>query len=246
MDRVYNLGNTQYFYQEYIENKDSLIFHNDPYFTTDHVLKKSRLVETWCKMYGLEYSGEKPDLEYNKLQYDISKEYWVKYQKPILVLHTNGGIYQQQEKPYCWTRDMPFDLAQKIADYYRKDYSIFQITKPNCKKLHGVNAVDGQYSNMELFSILLHSKKRVLIDSCLQHAAAALNLKSTVLWVGTSPKVFGYELHDNIEAKNPPNIKLPGSYLFDFDFNGPEIAYPYKEDEQLFDFKKIVKSINAQ
>jgi hypothetical protein len=47
--------------------------------------------------------------------------------------------------------------------------------------------------NMELFSLLLVSQKRVLIDSCLQHAAAAaaLGLSSVVLWVGTSPKVFG-------------------------------------------------------
>jgi ribosomal protein L4 len=36
-------------------------------------------------------------------------------------------------------------------------------------------------SNYELFALLVASKKRVLIDSCLQHAAAAYKLASTVL-----------------------------------------------------------------
>jgi hypothetical protein len=76
---------------------------------------------------------------------------------------------------------------------------------------------------MELFSLLIHSKKRILIDSCMQHAASALKLPSTVLWNGTSPKVFGYDIHDNICTEIPHDFKLPGSYLFDFDFNGVEI-----------------------
>jgi hypothetical protein len=35
---------------------------------------------------------------------------------------------------------------------------------------------------MELFGLVAASEKRFLIDSCLQHAAAALNLPSTVFW----------------------------------------------------------------
>jgi len=47
----------------------------------------------------------------------------------------------------------------------------------------------------------------------LQHASAAMKLPSTVLWVGTSPETFGYEIHDNIVATIPNTIKLPDSYL---------------------------------
>jgi hypothetical protein len=50
---------------------------------------------------------------------------------------------------------------------------------------------------------MISSKKRILIDSCLQHAAAALKQQSTVLWVGTSPTVFGYNIHKNVIAKLP-------------------------------------------
>jgi ADP-heptose:LPS heptosyltransferase len=250
VDRVYQLNNTNYFYQNYIENKDSLIFHNEPYFTTDHIHKKLPLIQTWCKMYGLDYKGEMPELIFNPLQKKLSKEVWVKDKKPTMVIHTNGGLITPDAKPYMWARDMPFDTAQQIVDKYHKKYTIYQATKMNSPKL--INATPIQFdeqtqlSTLEFLSLILHSDKRILIDSCLQHAAAALKLPSVVLWNGTSPKVFGYDMHTNIETVKPHNFKLPGSYLFDFDFNGSEHEYPFNENEDLFDIDKIFESIDVQ
>lgn len=247
VDRVYQLGNTNYFYQNYIEDKDSLIFHNEPYFTTDHIYKKLPLIQTWCKMYDLEYKGETPELIFNALQKKISKDVWVKDKKPVMVLHTNGGLITPNAKPYMWARDMPFDIAQQIVDKYHKKYTIYQCTKMNSPKC--INATHIQFddktqlSTLEFLSIILHSDKRVLIDSSLQHAAAALKLPSVVLWNGTSKKTFGYDLHTNIETKKPHNFKLPNSYLFDFDFNGIEYEYPFSENEDIFDIDKIFEAI---
>ena len=98
---------------------------------------------------------------------------------------------------------------------------------------------------MELLSILLTSDKRLLIDSSLQHAAAALRLPSTVLWLGTSPKLFGYDIHDNIVADIPKNQKLPDSYLFDYDFEGQLHDYPF-DDETIFDLDEVIKSLTKQ
>lgn len=250
VDRVYMLGATSYFYQNYIQDKDSLVFHHEPYYTTDHIHKRLPLIQTWCKMHGLTYSGEMPVVKFNKLQFDLSKRFWVKGSKPIMVIHTNGGLMAPDAKPYAWTRDMPEDIGQALVDHYKKDYFIYQITKVNSPKLKGAHHVFASQQNvlsvMEFFSVLLHSDKRVLIDSCVQHAAAALGKKSTVLWNGTSPKVFGYTLHDNIQTNIPYNFKLPNSYLFDFDFNGSEVEYPFTEDQQLFDLSQIIKSVDAQ
>lgn len=250
VDRVYQLGNTQYFYQTYIQDKDSLIFHNEPYFTTNHVHKRKPLIENWCDMYGIEYKGEKPVLKFNNLQKNIAKDVWCKGKKPVMVLHTNGGLMSTDAKPYSWTRDMPPELARRLVEKYKKDYHIYQITKMNSELIDGAEHIfatpERALSLMELFSLLLHSKKRILIDSCMQHAAAALRLPSTVLWNGTSPKVFGYNLHENICTQVPYDFKLPGSYLFDFDFNGQEIEYPYGEQEELFDFDQIVQSVEKQ
>lgn len=248
VDRVYQLGNTDYFYQNYIENKDSLIFHNEPYFTTDHIHKKLPLIQSWCKMYGLQYRGEQPELIFNPLQKKISKGVWKKDKKPVMVIHTNGGLITKDAKPYMWARDMPFDIVQQIVDKYSEEYTIYQCTKINSPKCDNVNIVEFnekmQLSTMEFLSVILHSDKRVLIDSCLQHAAAALKLPSVVLWNGTSPKVFGHDIHQNIETIKSHNFKLPGSYLFDFDFTGVENEYPYDEDEKLYDIDQIFNAID--
>jgi hypothetical protein len=250
VDRVYPLGGTQYFYQNYIKDEDSLIFHHEPYFTTDHIHKKMPLIQNWCKMYGLKYTNEKPEIRYNKLQTNLAKQHWCKNKKPVMVIHTNGGLMTTDARPYMWTRDMPEDVAQRIVNHYKDKYHIYQVTKMNSPKLEGAEHIfatpEKSLTLMELFSVLLHSKKRVLIDSCMQHAAAALRLKSTVLWNGTSPSVFGYDMHDNICTEIPYDFKLPGSYLFDFDFNGNEIEYPFGEQEEIYDFDKIVESIDKQ
>lgn len=250
VDRVYQLGATSYFYQNYIQDKDSIIFHHEPYYTTDHIHKKLPLIKNWCKLYGLEYNGEQPVMKFNKIQYDLSKKFWVKGTKPIMVIHTNGGLMATDAKPYAWTRDMPESTAQELVDHYKKDYTIYQITKQNSPKLKGANHIfatqQQSLSLMEFFSVLLHSDKRILIDSSVQHAAAALKKPSTVLWNGTSPVVFGYDMHTNITTKIPYNFKLPKSYLFDFDFNGNEVEYPFTDDQELFNIDEIIKSVDAQ
>ena len=244
VDRVFQLGSTSYFYQEYVQDKDSILFHHEPYYTTDHIHKRKKLLDNWCDMYGLKRTNEKPDIRFNKLQYEVSKGVW-KRNKPTMVLHTNGGLLTTDAKPYASTRDMPADLAQELVDHYKKEYHIFQITKVNSPKLNDVEHIvatpEFSLSLMEFFSLLLHSKKRILIDSCVQHAAAALKLPSTVLWIGTSPKVFGYDLHDNIITEIPYDFKLPSSYLFDFDFNGNEGEYPFENDTKMFDINKILE-----
>ena len=245
VDRVYQLGNTSYYYQTYVEDMDSLVFANEPYFTTDHVNKKLPLIQTWSKMYGLKYKGEMPQITFNHLQKKIAKDFWTTRAngKPIMVIQTNGGLLNEQ-RPYLWARDMPITLAQKLVDHYEKDYHIFQITKPAGEVLDGVEVIKDPMSNMELVSILLQSEKRIFIDSCMQHAAAALKMPSVVLWNGTSPKVFGWDMHTNIQARKPAKFKLPNSVFFDFDFIGVEAEYPYvDEDEEIFDFDKIIEAV---
>lgn len=244
VDRVYRIGNTPYFYDNYINNKDSIIFKHEPYFTTDHIHKRLPLIENWCKLYGLNYNGERPELKFNIRQKQIGFKRWGR-NKPIMVIHTNGGPMKEQPYPFSWTRDMPLGLAQEIVNYYSNDYHIIQICRDSVTALQGVEVVTETMTNMELFSLLYLSDKRLLIDSSLQHAAAAMNLPSTVLWVGTDPKIFGYSIHKNIKANlSDSDMKLPDSYLFDYNFNGIIHECPIFDDEPIFDIAQIKKSLD--
>lgn len=246
VSRVYRIGNTPYFYRDFINEKDSLIFKHEPYFTTDHIHKKMRLIENWCKLYNLEYNGEEPELVFNPRELQKYSRMWTPSSKPIMVIQSNGGTFVEGSGlPYRWTRDMPFSVLQSIVNRYSDTYQILQVSRPGSPVANGATAVNHELTTMELLSILLNSDKRLLIDSSLQHAAAALGLPSTVLWIGTSPKLFGYDIHDNIVAEIPENQKLPDSYFFDYDFEGQILEYPFK-NETIFDTDEIIKSLTKQ
>jgi hypothetical protein len=243
--KVFQIGNTPYFYRDYIEGKNTLIFKHEPYFTADHIYKKKTLVENWCSLYGLEYKGETPELNITRRIIDMQR---IKYKrnKPVLIMHTNGGLFQGQTLNYSWTRDMPKSLGQAVVNNLHGKYHIMQVCRTQENILDGVEPIVEPMSNLELFALLLLSEKRLLIDSCLQHAAAALGLKSTVLWIGSPEKVFGYKMHHNISAKQPLHEpKLPHSYLFDYTFDGNVHEYPYGSDENLFDVDEVLQSLSA-
>lgn len=241
IDKVYLLGSSPYFYQDYIEEKDTIISKHEPYDQTDHIMKKKHLIHNWCDLMDIKYSSQTPVITPNYPQ-GMFLNIW-KRDKPVVVLHTSGGPIEGQKYSYSWTRDMPAEIAQQLVSKYSKDYHIIQVTRPNGYDLEGVERLDQKMSNMELFSLLAASKKRFLIDSCLQHAAAALNLPATVFWVGTSPKVFGYKTHNNIVANLPKRAnQLIGSYTFDYSFDDNIHECPYMDINEIFDLNKVLSS----
>ena len=242
VDRIFQLGQSPYFYEDYIEGKDVIISKHEPYHQTSHITKEKHLLENWCDLMGLKYTGQLPVILPNYPQ-GMLLGLWQR-QKPIMVIQTGGGPMEGQKYSYSWARDIPMEVAQEIVKKFSQQYHIIQITRPDGYQLEGVERVDQKMSNMELFSLLVASKKRVLIDSSLQHASAALNLKSTVLWVGTSPKVFGYKIHTNIEAKLPKKAnQLIGSYTFDFQFENNMHECPYMTINDMFDTNQILSLI---
>tara|TARA_R110001592_G_scaffold15691_2_gene67949 strand:+ start:552 stop:1445 length:894 start_codon:yes stop_codon:yes gene_type:complete len=234
IDRVYNANNIPHFYEDYIEGKDIIVCNQEPYNQTGHVTKQQHVLKSWCELLGIEYTNQQPQLFYNyaeqkKFQHQPSP-------KPVLLIHTGGGP-TDDEVEYNWTRDIPMEFAASIVDKYSKTHNIIQVTRPKGYKLQhsSVKIIDTPMANLNLFSLLQNSNKRVLIDSCLQHAAAAMNLPSTVLWIGTSPTLFGYSQHQNIVAGlNKRANQLIDSTLFDYQFAQNEYQCPYMDVDEIF------------
>ena len=241
VDRVYQLGSAPYFYENYIENKNVIIFKHEPYDQTGHITKTKHLIENWCDLLGIKFTSQQPSIFVNYVQ-KMTTGLWNR-EKPIMVIQTTGGPVNQQYS-YSWARDMPIEVAEGLVSKYSNEYHIIQVTRSDGYPLNNVERVDKPLSNMELFALLIQSKKRILIDSCLQHAAAAFNLPSTVLWIGTSPTVFGYDLHTNITAKLTERAnQLIGSYLFDYQFENNAHECPYIDVEDIFSLNDILKNV---
>lgn len=242
IDKLYHLGHTPHFYDDFLNNKDVIVFQHEAYNQTAHVQKSKHLIENWCDLMDLEYTTQKPQLIINYAQQQLA-QMWIR-EKPTLILHSNGGPMTGQKYSYNWCRDIPFELTKTIVDNFYKDFHIFHICRPESPKLEKVERLDQPMNNMELFSILATSSKRVLIDSCLQHAAASFNKNSTVLWIGTSPKVFGYNIHNNIVANEPKvaNQRL-SSYMFDYQFENNLHECPYLSAPEMFNFNQVLEAI---
>lgn len=241
ISKVYPIGNHPHFYEKYIENKDVLIFKQEPYDQTGHITKQKHLIENWCDILQIEYKEQSPSILVNYAQSKLQLQ-WFR-EKPILLLQTSGGPFNPQPQslnPYSWTRDLPTEISQLIINKYSSEYHIIQVTRPDGYGLNGVERLDRQLTNIELFSLVQSSKKHFLIDSVLQHVSAAFNIPSTVFWIGTSPKIFGYKLHKNICAEIPSKAnQLINSYMFDFNFDNNTHECPYMSINEMFKLNNL-------
>ena len=245
VDHVHQNGQQGPFYSTYIKNREAncKIYYSDPYTHTDFILEQDHLYNIWCKQWNLEYQGETPELFLTKTEIDYFTPFY-KREKPLLVIQPNGGPAGQKFN-YSWTRDLPESTVLNVIEEFKSTYDIVHIKRED-QKLYPdtLHALDGFRSIAILLSM---SDKRLLIDSFSQHLAAAFNLPSTVCWVTTSPKVFGYDMHNNIEA-NPFTLKaeFPNNLYQPFALSQDISSCPYKNDLEIFDINKVIDSIKKQ
>jgi ADP-heptose:LPS heptosyltransferase len=240
--KIYNHTQTNGIYLKYIKDQKCKIFVADPYTHNDFILDKPiHLLKTWCELYNLRYNHEQPEIYLTQPELDYFKPYY-KTEKPILAIQPNGGPpglgYQ-----YAWTRDIPEPIITSVIEEFKESHTIIHIKREDQKIFPDtMQALDGFRS----IAILLQlADKRLLIDSFAQHMAAALNLKSTVCWIGTKPEIFGYKLHDNIKS-NPYNNQhsLDQAVYTPYGLSENIHNIPYKDLNDIFDLDKILISLN--
>lgn len=241
VDRAFAFGGTQYFYQDYIENKEFRFFGHDPYLEAEHLSQSEHLVHTWCKMYDIEVpESVSPELFITDREKSFFSNKFTS-DKPIFLLQTNGGAANQELK-YSWARDIPSVFISKVVEEFKDLYNIVHIRREDQPSYDGTYPIT---DNFRALAVLIElSEKRLLIDSFGQHAAAALNKPSTVCWIVNSPTVFGYTLHDNILANaQTKKSELRNSFLQKYNISGDLLEFPYYNEEEIFDVNKIIESL---
>ena len=241
--RFYNFGQMQYFFDDYIK-EDTIILRQEVYHSEDHILQRKHLVESWCGMYGIKPDGIKPKIYLNPREVEIARDKIKPDQRPIMLLQTHGGSPTGQYSKKSWFRDMPIEIAQKLVNYFSKSYRILHLKTPEQPILQGVEMLNLPYR--ELYAVFPLSTKRLFIDSFAQHVAAALDLQSTVVWIGNKPEVFGYPENINIMPNaNYVRELNKFSYLDQFDISGQIQQFPY-DTVNLLDINKIIEAVNKQ
>jgi len=242
VSQIFPFGQNANFYKNFIKDKDTKIFRIDPYHTEDYILNKKHLIDIWCDLVGVENDNTGPKLYFSPLELEyIKPKILTGVTKPIFLLHTNGGGGGANSRPYSWYRDIPYQNAKDVVEYFKNDYHIYQLGYEGQQLIEGAHKL--KLDTREALASVLFCKKRLLIDSFSQHAAAAFGQKSVVCWVGNNPGTLGYNLHTNIK----PNIEpvydtYHSSYLDDFNIGGDPIQFPY-DRLKIFDSNEIINNL---
>ena len=240
--KTFAFGNLSYFYQDYIEGKSIISFAHDPYLESDFIMNKKHLIEVWCNLLQLPYNHEMPEFFITQREMD-SFQSQVRLDKPMMIIQTNGGA--DQNKKYSWARDLPQCTVLPIIEEFKDKYAIVHIRREDQPSYAHTVPLTAQLRPILAMSVL--SEKRLLIDSFMQHAMAALNLPSVACWIVNSPKVFGYEMHTHI-ISNPFTVKpeLRNSYLSEFNIGGDELEFPYNSENEIFNVDSIIAALKDE
>ena len=245
VERVFKFGATQDFDEDNIKRGNPLILAQEPYLSTQHIVERKPLRQSWIEMYGMEYDNEYPELHFNHRHHEVVRQNFQR-DKPTVLMQTNGGAPDPEGKRlYSWARDMPMITAQGVVDRLKSKYHFFQICYNEQQVLNDAEPVQG-LNEMELFALLKETQGRVLIDSSMQHGAGAMNLPSTVVWIANEPEVWSYTCHSHILPKVEKKFDTPAKDLYQrYDIGGSTDEYPYETDD-IFDVDEIVSSVEKQ
>jgi ADP-heptose:LPS heptosyltransferase len=240
VNKIITQGNSSGMYRDYVQNKDAKVFISDPYSTSDYITESNHLIQIWCEMFGVKYDGEMPEMFLSKAEKQYFEPFY-RLDKPIMAIQPHGGAVNQPLK-YSWTRDIPAPIMEKIIERYKDEYAIIHIKRDD--QIQYANTI-GALDNFRSIAVLLTlSKKRLLIDSSAMHIATSLNLPSVVSWIGTNPKVFGYDMHTNILANDfTKELDLNHPYYQRLPLFEDISKIPYNDLNEVFDVNKIIENL---
>lgn len=203
--RVYRIGQTPYFHEEFIANKDSLVFAQNPLLADSYIKKESHLIDAWCEMCGVERRGAKPHLHFTQRESEVA---WrlTKTDKPIFLMQPYETFGVVGQNGLSWTKDLPASILNEVVHKISAaGFLPVMIKDDNQPHIHGCEVLK---MNLRLtMAAVQFSEKRLFVDSFMQAVAAALELPSTVTWLAHHPKNRGYELHDNIVGNIDTDLK---------------------------------------
>jgi hypothetical protein len=243
--RVYKFGLIQYFYDDFILNKNSVILRMEPYHSGDIVYKRKSLAEIWCDVFNIPCVDKIPEI-YPTQRELLFIETKINKNGPILIVQSSGGA-DKQTYPYSWSRDLPPVFTQDVVNSVKDKFSkIFHIRRESQTALENTIHLTDNLRNLLLY--IPFADKILGIDSFVQHAAAAFGKKATVGWISNSPIVFGHELHDNIIATGVESYRHRiDSYLEKDDWTGGRLhECPYDDIKNIFNKDQFIESILYQ
>ena len=239
--RVYRIGATPYFYDDYIKERETIVFGHDPYLTTDFIHKNKHIIEIWCDLLKVNYKNNLPELYLTQRESEVA---WrlTRTEKPVLFMQPHEMFGPLSNLPSSWVSGPPTSIFQKVASKATEmGYSVVQSVGANQEQIQGVPVIN---LNLRMtLAALEFTDKRLVINSFAHHAATALGKPSVVTWMTNTPETGGYEVNKNILPKLDDDLKYAlEQYSPTFDVRGG-VATQNIDTESTFDVNKIIETL---
>jgi len=238
--RVYKHGATPYFYKDFIEDKKTRVLALDPYLTSDYIYKKKHLAEIWCDLIETKYNNSLPKIYLTQREEEVAWHLSKTDEK--LAIIQPFETYGYPNLVTTWTKDLPFDVVQKVVNAMRSaGYLIIQIKNENQPTFVGAQPIA---LNLRLtMATIKYTEKRLFVDSFAMQTATAFRLPSVVTWTTSLPKLKGYKMHENIFAKIDTKMKEKmDEYSPVFDVTG-QLAAQNIDMSNAFSSDEIIKKL---
>lgn len=250
--RVLRLGQSLYFYEDYILNSQSYVISVEPYQHHDYIYKQKHFVECWCDLIGIPCDSIYPEIFFNENEKRMAQLFLSKFDRPMVLIQHSGGINPKDKsekeqltaQSAMYRRNIPKDIIQRVADILiSKGYMIGSVQNENQFCISMAEKI--QFPIRAIIALVPEVAGVIAIDSFLQHACAVFKKQSLVLWGGTSPRVLGYDSNVNLTKEACPNpmCHRPNSYLFDIEPTGYMWDCPHNDICMHYDPDYIVEQV---
>jgi hypothetical protein len=195
--RIFNLAAAPYFFEDYVRDRDTLIFKHDPYDNPEYVRGSRHIVDIWCDLCKVPADGYTPDLFFTYREIEVATRLLASEQ-PLFLFQAAGEV-GGLPYPYPWSRNAEIGVIQQVAKAMTEDgFRVAQIALADDHVIPGYDRV-GLDIRLLFYAPRL-AGRRLFIDSFIQHSAAATGDASVVLWNTLKPEVHGHDLHANIQG----------------------------------------------
>lgn len=216
------------------------IYYSEPY-KSNFVKGDWHLVETYCKLHGVEYDPSmRPKMYTDWVKQDTDKWLADNNIKNYIMVQFTGG-----QTPIGWDQNNQYISSNAGRNYHPyfsqsivnalnekfPDHTIIDASMPNEPGYSGSIKCDKSYP--VLHELLKNAKGFIGIDSCVQHFAASAGTSGVTIWGNTRWTQFGYmqnynmSFHDKkkyntyykMDIADPRNLMVDAQDVYDIYVN---------------------------
>lgn len=197
--RIYDSTRVQYFYDDFIASNEAKIFGQDPYISTEYISHGMHLIDAWAKLIKVGKPEHKPKIFLTQREFEIS-ERLLSQHKPYCIISTESEEILPRQAS-TWVKKMPRQLGEFLSSEMKKrGINVLHAALPNEQPLPFSTPIN--FEPRILISALKTADIRILTNSYLAHASAALQINSTVIYSDERPRQSGFEINSNFYPEN--------------------------------------------